>query len=73
MFGIKPENRAWVDRRCRPQPLATFECPALLTGEHAKVARCANTPGWRSVVLPSSHDVMVGMPQELAAELVRAT
>jgi pimeloyl-ACP methyl ester carboxylesterase len=32
MFNIKLENRAWVDRRCRAQPLATFECPALLTG-----------------------------------------
>lgn len=29
-FGIKPENRAWVDRRCVPQALATFECPVLL-------------------------------------------
>ena len=37
MFNVKAENRAWVDRRCRPQALATFECPILLTGEHAKV------------------------------------
>ena len=32
MFGIKAENRAWVDRRCVGQPLATFEMPLLLTG-----------------------------------------
>jgi pimeloyl-ACP methyl ester carboxylesterase len=37
VFAIKPENRARVDRLCRPQALATFESPALLTGEHAKV------------------------------------
>ena len=37
MFNVKADRRAWVDRRCRPQALATFECPVLLTGEHAKV------------------------------------
>ena len=37
MFGIKPENRAWVDRRCRPQALATFEVPILLSGGGAAV------------------------------------
>jgi pimeloyl-ACP methyl ester carboxylesterase len=90
VFGIKPENRAWVDRLCRPQALATFECPALLTGDHAKVkqrlyvladgwdpspfrhfaAKCEKLPGWRVVKLPCSHDVMVDMPQELAAQLL---
>jgi pimeloyl-ACP methyl ester carboxylesterase len=39
MFNIKLENRPWVDRRCRPQPLATFECPALLTGAVNKIKR----------------------------------
>jgi hypothetical protein len=37
MFNIAQANRAWVDRRCRPQALATFEFPALLTGAHTKV------------------------------------
>jgi pimeloyl-ACP methyl ester carboxylesterase len=32
MFGIRAENRAWVDRRCVPQALATFEMPLLLSG-----------------------------------------
>jgi pimeloyl-ACP methyl ester carboxylesterase len=32
MFGIAEANRAWVDRRCRPQALATFEMPLLLSG-----------------------------------------
>jgi pimeloyl-ACP methyl ester carboxylesterase len=32
MFGIKAENRAWVERRCVPQALATFEMPLLLSG-----------------------------------------
>jgi hypothetical protein len=37
VFNVAQGNRAWVDRRCRPQALATFESPALLTGDHAKV------------------------------------
>jgi pimeloyl-ACP methyl ester carboxylesterase len=32
MFGIKAENRAWVERRCVPQALATFEMPLLMSG-----------------------------------------
>ena len=91
MFGIKPENRAWVDRRCVPQPLATFEMPLLLSGAGAAVAQCVyiladawdpspfrhfaakleGQPGWRITKLPSSHDVMVDMPHELAAELMK--
>ena len=91
MFGIKPENRAWVDRRCVPQPLATFEMPLLLSGAGAAVAqrvyiladawdpspfrhfaaKLEGQPGWRVTKLPSSHDVMVDMPHELAAELMK--
>lgn len=37
MFNVSAAHRAWVDRRCVPQALATFEMPLLLTGEHAKV------------------------------------
>jgi pimeloyl-ACP methyl ester carboxylesterase len=32
MFNIAARNRAWVDRRCAPQALATFEMPLLLSG-----------------------------------------
>lgn len=91
MFGIAAANRAWVDRRCVPQALATFEMPLLLTGNHARVtqrlyiladgwdpspfrhfaARCEGAAGWRVVKLPCSHDVMVDMPKELAAELLK--
>ena len=39
VFGIAPANRAWVDRRCVPQALATFDMPILLTGDHAKVTQ----------------------------------
>ncbi len=90
-FGISAANRAWVDRRCVPQALATFEMPLLLTGKHAQVPQrvyiladgwdpspfrwFANkfdgAAGWRVAKLPSSHDVMVDMPAELAAELLR--
>jgi pimeloyl-ACP methyl ester carboxylesterase len=31
MFGIRAENRPWVDRRCVVQPLATFALPLLVT------------------------------------------
>jgi hypothetical protein len=91
VFAVKAENRAWVDRRCRPQALATFECPVLLTGEHARITnrtyiladgwdtspfrhfaqRCEQAGGWKVVKLPCSHDVMVDMPHELAAELIK--
>lgn len=91
MFNISPENRAWVDRRCVPQALATFEMPLLLTGAGAAVeerlyiladgwdpspfrhfaAQVETQPGWRVVKMRSSHDVMVDMPRELAAELLK--
>jgi pimeloyl-ACP methyl ester carboxylesterase len=90
-FNIRPENQAWVDRRCVPQPLATFTTPVLLTGAHAKVktklyiladnwdpspfrhfaAKVEGQSGWRVVKMPCSHDVMVDMPGELAAELLK--
>jgi hypothetical protein len=31
-FSVNAGKRAWVDRRCGPQALATFETPVLLTG-----------------------------------------
>jgi pimeloyl-ACP methyl ester carboxylesterase len=91
MFGIAAANRAWVDRRCVPQALATFEMPLLLTGDHAKVTqrvyiladgwdpspfrhfarKLDGAAGWRVTKLPCSHDVMVDMPKELAAELLK--
>ena len=37
VFNVAQANRAWVDRRCRPQALATFEMPVLLTGNLSKV------------------------------------
>jgi pimeloyl-ACP methyl ester carboxylesterase len=37
MFNIAPANRARVDRLCRPQALATFEMPLLLTGAGEKI------------------------------------
>jgi hypothetical protein len=32
VFNIAEANRAWVNRRCVPQALATFEMPLLLSG-----------------------------------------
>ena len=37
MFNVAPDKRAWVDRRCVPQALATFETPILLRGAGASV------------------------------------
>jgi len=91
MFNVSAGNRSWVDRRCRPQALATFESPALLSGKHLKVpqrlyiladgwdpspfryfaAQAEGKAGWRVVKMPCGHDVMVDMPEELAAELVK--
>jgi len=91
MFNISAANRAWVDRRCVPQALATFEMPLLLTGDHAKVTqrlyiladgwdpspfryfagKLQGAAGWRVTKMPCSHDVMVDMPKELAAELLK--
>jgi pimeloyl-ACP methyl ester carboxylesterase len=87
-FGISAQNRAWVDRRCVPQALATFDMPMLLTGEGlAKVgrrlyvladgwdpspfrhfaAKFDGAPGWRVEKVPCGHDVMVDLPDRLAA------
>jgi pimeloyl-ACP methyl ester carboxylesterase len=90
VFGIKPENRPWVDGNCNPQALATFEMPVLLNGKGGHLpkhyvladswdpspfryfaAKITGAPGWTKTVLPSSHDIMVDMPNELAADLLK--
>lgn len=90
MFNVSAANRAWVDRRCVPQALATFEMPMLLRGgsnpalKRVYILADAWEPspfrhfaaqsaerGWDVVKMPCGHDVMVDMPKELAAELVR--
>jgi pimeloyl-ACP methyl ester carboxylesterase len=92
MFNVAERNRAWVERRCVPQALATFEMPLLLTGKVNEVKRrlyiladgwdpspfryfaqlYEGKPGWEVKKMPCGHDVMVDMPKELAAALVRA-
>jgi hypothetical protein len=91
MLGVSPANREWVNRRCVPQALATFEMPVLLSGKIEKVKRrlyiladgwdpspfryfakkYAGAPGWDVIKLPSGHDVMVDLPNELAAALAK--
>lgn len=39
VFNVTPEKRDWVNRRCVPQALATFEMPLLLTGAGAAVKK----------------------------------
>ncbi len=38
-FGVNPADRAWVDRLCVPQPLATFTDAIALTGAVERIAR----------------------------------
>jgi pimeloyl-ACP methyl ester carboxylesterase len=37
VFNVVADKREWVNRRCTPQALATFEMPLLLAGGGAKV------------------------------------
>lgn len=39
LFNVAADKRAWVERRCVPQALATFEMPLLLTGKGEAVKR----------------------------------
>jgi pimeloyl-ACP methyl ester carboxylesterase len=39
IFNVSPERRDWVNRRCVPQSLATFEMPILLSGRADGVRR----------------------------------
>jgi pimeloyl-ACP methyl ester carboxylesterase len=38
-FGVNESDRAWVDRLCVPQPIATFTDKIALTGARARIAR----------------------------------
>jgi pimeloyl-ACP methyl ester carboxylesterase len=40
-FGVNPADRAWVDRLCVPQPIATVTDKIKLTGAVARIARKA--------------------------------
>jgi pimeloyl-ACP methyl ester carboxylesterase len=37
LFGVNPQDRAWVDRQCTLHPLATFQQPLSLTGAHESI------------------------------------
>ena len=89
MLHVSPENREWVNRRCVPQALATFEMPVLLSGKIEDVKRrfyiladgwepspfryfadkYTGAPGWNIIKLLGGHDLMVDLPNELAATL----
>jgi len=90
VFNIAEANRPWVDRRCVPQPLATFEMPLLLTGTGLATvqrrtyvladgwdpspfrhfaAKYTGQPGWTVTKMACGHDVMVDLPEPLAALL----
>jgi pimeloyl-ACP methyl ester carboxylesterase len=91
-FGVNAADRAWVDRLCVPQPIATFTDTIALTGGRERIARrtyirarsyanpgfdraydaLRNDPSWRTHEVPCGHDVMVDMPDALAAMLEEA-
>ena len=91
MFNVSAKNREWVNRRCVPQALATFEMPVLLSGKLENIRRrlyiladrwdpspfryftrkYAGAPGWDVIQMPCGHDVMVDLPNELAAALAK--
>ncbi|MDP6706423.1 MAG: alpha/beta fold hydrolase [Alphaproteobacteria bacterium] len=49
-FGVEaPTDRDWVDRRCTPQPWATFTAPIRLSGAGARIAK-------RTFVLAAAYD-----------------
>jgi pimeloyl-ACP methyl ester carboxylesterase len=49
-FGVEvPADRDWVDRRCTPQPWATFTTPIRLSGAEARIAK-------RTFVLAAAYD-----------------
>ena len=76
-FNVGQANRAWVDRRCRltgehakvPQRLYILADGWDPSPFRYFAARVEGKPGWKLTKLPTSHDVMVDMPKELAAEL----
>jgi len=49
-FNVNPADRAWVDRQCTPQPLATFQQPLRLTGGLSRIAHNSYilASGWDS-------------------------
>ena len=93
MFNVSAENREWVNRRCVPQALATFETPVLLSGKIENIRRrlyiladgwdpspfryfakkYTAAPGWDVIKMPCGHDVMVDLPNELAAAIAKLT
>ena len=58
MFNVSTENREWVNRRCVPQALATFEMPVILSGKIENVKRRALYSG-RRLGPEFAHDVRV--------------
>jgi pimeloyl-ACP methyl ester carboxylesterase len=91
-FNVNEADRAWVDAKCTPQPLATFTEPLRLSGAYmavgrkmyiradghvaphfdAFVTRFKSDPAWDVRSLPCGHDIMVDMPDQLAAMLIDA-
>jgi pimeloyl-ACP methyl ester carboxylesterase len=91
VFRVNEKDRAWVDGKCTPHPLATLTDKITLTGARDQVAKKAyirakgypSEPfdgyhdrlkanvAWRVYELPSGHDVMVDMPDQLSGILVQ--
>jgi len=55
VFNVTPERRDWVNRRCVPQPLATFEMPILLLGRADAIKRRSRPKEARKIVAFRRH------------------
>lgn len=63
-FNVEMDNRAWMDRRCTPQALATFETQALLTGGGAAIEHrfFILAEGWEPSPFPYCAEQFAGKP-----------
>lgn len=63
MFGQTPATTAWMERRCNPQSLATFQCPALLAGAAAAIPRTyISADGWQPSPFQAQAAAIDGQP-----------
>ena len=58
IFNVNARDRAWVDRQCTPQPLATFQQPIRQSGGASLVSRnhFIFASGWEGTPFTGSYD-----------------
>jgi pimeloyl-ACP methyl ester carboxylesterase len=58
VFNVNAQDRAWVDRQCTPQPLATFQQPVMHKGKPFSAHRTTYVfaGGWEGSPFPQFHE-----------------